>query len=248
MKLRQVALVAAELEPVSEALQDVFGLGEPYDDPGVGEFGLHNVVFPIADTYLEVVSPKQEGTTAERYLQRRKGDGGYMALFQTNDIAQEKRRMKDLGVRTVWEADLDDAKAIHLHPRDVGGAIMSLDVMIPVQSWRWAGPGWEARSKTDVTSRIVGVELQAEDPEALAARWADVLNAKAVKDGRGYRIDLDFGTHVHVMPADNDRGDGIAGVDLMTADKDAILANAKARGIPHDRDCVEICGTKFYLK
>ncbi len=34
-----------------------------------------------------------------------------------------------------------------------------------------------------------------------------MLNAKAEKNGSGYRIDMDFGTHVHVMPAENDRGE-----------------------------------------
>jgi hypothetical protein len=248
MKLRQVALVAGELAPVQEDLQEVFGLGEPFDDPGVGEFGLCNAVFPIGDTFLEVVCPKQEGTTAERYLERRKGDGGYMAIFQTEDAAVEKKRMADLGVKIVWEADLEDAKGLHLHPRDVGGAIVSLDVMIPPESWRWGGPNWEERSKTDVTTKIVGVEVQSEDPEKLANRWADVLNAKAKKNGSGYRINLDNDTHVRIIPAVDGRGDGVSGVDLAVANKDAVLARAKERGAACDDNCVTLCGTNFYMQ
>src|SRR4051812_18782707 len=69
-RLRQVALVARELEPVAGRIRSELGLGEPFRDPGVGEFGLQNVVFAIGDTFLEVVSPVREGTTAGRYLDR----------------------------------------------------------------------------------------------------------------------------------------------------------------------------------
>jgi hypothetical protein len=248
MKLRQVALVAKELAPVSKALQDVFGLGDPFDDPGVGEFGLCNAVFPVGDTFLEVVCPKQEGTTAERYLERRKGDGGYMAIFQTEDAAVEKQRMADLGVKIVWEADLEDAKGLHLHPRDVGGAIVSLDVMIPPESWRWGGPNWEQRSKTGVTAKIVGVEVQSLEPEKLANRWAEILDANAEPSGSGFSIALDNSTYVRIIPAVDGRGDGISGVDLEVNDKDAVLAKAKEAGAACDGDCVTICGTNFYLK
>ena len=46
-------------------------LADPFDDPGVGEFGLINAVFPVGDTFVEVVSAVQPGTTAGRYLARR---------------------------------------------------------------------------------------------------------------------------------------------------------------------------------
>ena len=36
-------------------------LGEPFDDPGVAQFGLRNAVFAIGDTFLEVVSPSSAG-------------------------------------------------------------------------------------------------------------------------------------------------------------------------------------------
>src|SRR5262249_5880592 len=82
MRLRQVALPAAAVDPTLAALQRVLGLGEPFRDPGVTEFGLVNGVFALGDTFLEVVSPARPGTTAGRWLERRGGDAGYMAIFQ----------------------------------------------------------------------------------------------------------------------------------------------------------------------
>jgi hypothetical protein len=69
-------LVAAELEPVAARLRSELGLGEPYHDAGVGQFGLHNAVFSVGDTFLEVVAPTRPATTAGRYLERRGGDSG----------------------------------------------------------------------------------------------------------------------------------------------------------------------------
>ena len=242
MHLRQIALVAAELEPVVDDLQETFGLGAPFADEGVGLFGLHNAVFPIGSTYLEVVSPERPGTTAGRLLERRGGDGGYMAIFQTDDLDADRKRVESLGVRIVWETDLGDAATIHLHPRDVGAAIVSIDHMDPPESWRWAGPGWEERSRTDVSRAIVGATVQAADPDAMAGRWSEVLDAK--RDGR----ELHLGdTRVRFVAAEDERGDGICAVDLAVADPDAIRQTAAARGLPTTEDTVEVCGVRFRL-
>ena len=170
-----------------------------------------------------------------------------MAIFQTEDAAVEKKRMADLGVNIVYEADLEEAKGLHLHPRDVGGAIVSLDVMKPVESWKWGGPGWEDRTRRDVTKKIVGVEVQSADPKKLANRWAEVLNSSAVAEGSGFRIALDNGTYACIVPAKDDRGEGISGVYLDVADKERLLAKARERNLPCDDACVTVCGTNFYL-
>jgi hypothetical protein len=86
VRLRQAVLVAAELEPVAGRLREELGLGEPYADPGVAEFGIHNAVFALGDAFLEVIAPTGPGTAAGRYLERRGGDGGYMLIFQLDDL------------------------------------------------------------------------------------------------------------------------------------------------------------------
>ena len=91
VRLRQAVLVARDLEPVSERLRAELGLGEPFADPGVGAFGLHNAVYAIGDAFLEVVSPTQPDTAAGRYLDRR-GDGGYMVIFQFADLDAARER------------------------------------------------------------------------------------------------------------------------------------------------------------
>ena len=115
-----------------------------------------NAVFPVGDAFLEIVSPVQEGTTAGRLLDKHGGDYGYMVIMQLSDLEAARARLDGLGVRVVWKADLRDAAGTHLHPKDVGGTILSLDWMDPPESWRWAGPDWEQHVRTDVVSGLSG--------------------------------------------------------------------------------------------
>ncbi len=174
MRLRQIALAARDLDAATDDLCAVLGIEIAFRDPGVKVFGLRNAVMPVGDTFLEVVSPIDPGASAARWLSRRGGDGGYMAILQTPDLAAERRRLERLGVRVVWEASLEDIAAIHLHPRDVGAAIVSFDEPRPPESWRWAGP-WRGHVRNDRVGVLRGAVLQAADPDALAARWGEVL-------------------------------------------------------------------------
>ncbi|MEO6398603.1 MAG: VOC family protein, partial [Tepidiformaceae bacterium] len=183
MRLRQIALVAAQLEPVVDDLCAVFGIRVAFNDPGVGTYGLENAVMPIGNTFLEVVAPVRPETTAGRYLQRRGGDGGYMVILQSDDLDADRARFAELGIRVVAQLDFDHARGTHLHPRDVGGAILSVDDMDPPESWEWAGPDWKAAVDISLVAGITGVAIQAGDAGALADRWAEVLGREVQTDG-----------------------------------------------------------------
>jgi hypothetical protein len=240
MRIRQVALVARTLEPVVDDLRAVLGLEHVFHDPGVGVFGLHNAVMPIRDQFLEVVSPLEEGTTAGRFLDKRGGDGGYMVIFQTADLAGDRGRLGRLGIRIVWEITLDDIATVHLHPRDVGGAIVSIDQPDPPPSWRWGGPEWTAAPAAGVRA-ITSVTIAAAEPDVVAARWAGVLDAPAA--GREIRID---GGVIRFVAAE-DRTDGVVAVGLDAPDPERVLEAARARGLRPDAHGVSIGGVRFVL-
>ena len=171
--------MARDCGQVAGELRRVFGWPPPFHDPGVGQFGLTNAVFAVGDTFVEVVAPARPGTTAGRYLERRGGDGGYMAIFQVRDLAAARSRVAGLGVRVVWTAELPDIAATHLHPGDVPGAIVSLDWADPEQSWRWAGPSWTGRVPDHAPGGVTGLTIEVSDPAAAARRWAAVLGISA---------------------------------------------------------------------
>lgn len=179
-RLRQVVLAAPTLQPLADRIQGHFGLPDPFHDPGVGEFGLENAVFAVGDTFLEIVSPTRPDTAAGRYLARRGNPeaAGYMAIFQVDDLAAARARIAGLGVRVVWQADLDDIAGTHLHPADVPGAIVSVDWADPPESWHWAGPRWRGQADPDrEPGAIEGFTLAASDPAGSEKRWAEVLDA-----------------------------------------------------------------------
>jgi hypothetical protein len=112
-----------------------------------------------------------------------------MLIFQLDDLRSARERAQALGVRTVWSVDLDDISASHLHPADIGGAIVSIDRPLPPESWRWGGPDWIGDAGEGAPGRLAGVTVRVPDPDSVAARWAEVLGLRA--DGRTLRLDRD---------------------------------------------------------
>jgi hypothetical protein len=167
-------IAVADLDASVALLRSELALGEPFADPDVAYFGLRNAVFAIGDTFLELVSPVQEGTAAGRLLERRGGDCGYMAMLQVEDVAAARERARALGIREVFEVEFDDIAEAHLHPADIGGAIVSVSEPRPPSSWRWGGPDWPGRSADGAVS---GLTVAVADPEATGERWRHVAGA-----------------------------------------------------------------------
>ena len=202
IRLRQIALVAADLEPTVTELCDALDLTVCFRDPGVGEFGLHNALMVIGDQFLEVVSPTTDGTTAGRLLEKRGGDGGYMALYEVDDLDRRIEQLRDNDVRIVWAGDFPTIRGRHLHPRDVGGAIVSIDQPEPKGSWTWAGPDWQP-FESSVVGGIAGITVAASDPDGMRSRWSELGLDRSAR-------------FVEAGP----RGDGIDGLDLVAVDRE----------------------------
>ena len=215
-----MALVARDLGPVVEALRHALGPGvdDPFHDPGVREFGLENAVLAVGDTFVEVVSPVQPDTTAGRYLDRRGGDSGYMAIFQVPDVTEARRRINDVGVRVVWQADLPDIAGTHLHPQDAPGAIVSIDWANPADSWRWAGPAWTGKAPPHGPGGITSLTVEVDEPKKAASQWAELLGCTAATAGDDVVVALDGGRQqIFFVPCPAGRTGGITGVTVALA-------------------------------
>ena len=242
MRLRQIALVASELRPVETEIAEQLGLEVCYRDPGLAGFGLRHGLYAIGDHILEVVVPKQPGTTAGRFLDRRGGDGGYMVLVQTDDLDAERQRVTDAGFRIVHDGGTvqptvfgDETPArihgIHLHPKDVGGAILSIDQADPPESWGWAGYDWHYHQRLEVVTDLLAIDIQATEPDEMAQRWGRALGHD-VTEAR--ELVLSDAT-IRFVEATDGRGDGLAAVDLLAADR------------TRAGETIELCGTRFNL-
>jgi len=253
LRLRQIALVAAELGPIEAELTDVLGIDVCYRDPGVGHFGLENALLPIGSQLLEVVAPIQENTAGGRYLERRGGDGGYMVITQCDEHAPRRQRVEDLGIRIVNQFETDEFRNMQMHPKDTGGSFFEIDEQLGANAhdadgpWEPAGPDWKAGQRLDRVNGIAAAEIQADDPAAVAARWAEIAQLELGADATGNpALTLDNAT-VRFVPCTDGRPEGLGGLDLITADKPAILTAASDRGIMISDDQLQLCGMRLNL-
>jgi hypothetical protein len=211
-RLRQVVVAARRLTPVAEQLESALGVRDPFRDAGVGHFGLENAVYALGDTFVEIVAPTRDGTAAGRQLDRRGGDCGYMVMFELADAAAVRERLNAAGVRVVWETSHEDIVDVHLHPKDVPGAIVALDVTEPVGSWRWGGPKWTGTIPAYAAGGLRSLTVATADPAATAGRWAAVLGLEAPGEPV---LELDGGAQqIRFVPAGTDRGQGIVAVEV----------------------------------
>ena len=245
-RLRQIAFAAHDLDAAVDDLCAVLDLRVSYNDPSVAVFGLRNAVLPVGDTFLEVVSPLRPDTAAGRYLERRGGDCGYMVLLQVADTDATRQRAAQLGVTIVWQIDLDDIRGTHLHPRELGGPLLSFDSATPPAAWRWAGIEWERTLPSHVAQSIAAVDMACSNPIRTSQRWAALFDRSAVMHRNGAEIALDQGT-LRFLPGAPEGVDAVVAIDLRTTDRARALAAARERGLPIIDDSVVICGTQVRL-
>lgn len=253
MRLRQIAVVAADLEAVLEQLCTVFGVELCHRDPKIAQFGLHNALVPIGNQFLEVVSPLagSTGTAGERFLQRR-GDGGYMVICQTDDFDTMRRRVDALGVRLVHAFEVPgDIIDMQLHPKDTGGTLFEVDQILAPGGdaldgpWRYAGPDWQRARRTDRVGAIRAAQLDCQDPMAVAQRWGQLLGSAPQAFGTGASLALD--NAVLRFVAHEGRPEGLGAIDVSCADVAAVLAAATRAGLEHTDGSVTVAGLRCNL-
>ncbi len=251
MWLRQIALVAHDLDPVVRPLCDVLGLTVAYNDPGVGIFGLVNAVMPVGGEFLEVVQPVQGDASALRYLHRRGGDAGYMVILQSEDAHAHRDRILGLGARKIAEHD-GTYVFTHFHPGDFGGVLTSVDSVTGVEDWLdpdsdWPPAGREWRNaRSDNATGIRAVSIQSRAPGKLAERWGELLQGEVAMADDGPEVRLARGVIRFVDPVDED-GTGVVGIDIAMRDRGKALEKARQLGLPVSGHTVRIGGVDFAL-
>jgi Glyoxalase-like domain len=193
IRLRQVVLAARDLHSTVDRMCSELGLRVCFNDPGVAEFGLHNALVSVGDQFIEVVSPIADNTAAGRLLDRRGAEvTAYMVMFEVDDLDARLDELTTAQVRTVWSGDFPTIRGRHLHPGDIGGAIVSLDQTDPAGSWLWGGPSWTAHTDNSIVTSIAGYTIAVDDPAAVTTLWSlfGLLHGVQFVEGTTSTIDL----------------------------------------------------------
>jgi hypothetical protein len=248
VRLRQICLVAPQLEPVIADIADIMGLRVCYRDGNVAKYGLVNALLPVDTILLEVVSPSREGTAAGRFLDRTAGRGGYMAIFCCDDPDAYGKRANAIGVRTANVMTHAPYHGVQLHPRDCRAAFIEFnhtdggdDVLGPYPP---AGPDWQNAIRKDVTQALVGVEMQSPDPKGLAEHWGRIVGVDVGTNDKG-EAELKLpNADFHFVKGDSEI---MSGLTFRVGDVRAVRDAAKAKGYAVSGNEFFLAGVVFHL-
>ncbi|MGF7162388.1 hypothetical protein FHS85_004042 [Rhodoligotrophos appendicifer] len=253
IRLRQICLMTAALEPAIDTLMEVFGLTVCYGKADLSRYGIayvppppfqaeffakHGLVsaqLPIGETFLELVAPTRADTPAGRFLERR-GPGGYMVITEVEDTRLYAARIEAEGVRLAGTVDYPTYHELQLDPRDMGAAILSFSMQREGRpfdgGWYPGGPDWQRRAAPGFTAIRVA-ELAVKAPADVAAKWGAVIGRPVVEQDGIARIGLE-GSEIRFVPDVSGRPDRLDSLHIEMDDFRAAQERARAKGL-----CVE---------
>jgi len=252
LRLRQICLVAKQLEPVVEDIRAIFGLEVCHRDPGVAKYGLVNALFPIGTSFLEIVAPVEPGTAAGRFLDRSRGHGGYMAIFDCENPERRRRHAEAIGIRVANVIEYEDYLGIQLHPRDCRAAMIEFnhtrggDAL--AGAYHPAGPDWRAAIRTEQARVLLETEIETADPANLAEHWANILQLAVRGGARDPRIELAHGGIIRFVRVPEGSAECLGGLRIEMADIPRACAQAASRGYPINGNSLHLAGVHFRLQ
>lgn len=233
LRLRQICLVAPDIEKAEADIFAVLGSRPCYRDPNVAKYGLQNALFPIGVDLLEVVVPTRADTAAGRFLERSGGRGGYMVIMDCSDVDRRRKHVESLGIRIVNVLEYDGFKAIQLHPRDGRAAILEFNETVGgdvrIGPYHPAGPDWPMVAQRPTTSRLLSVEVESPSPKELAAHWANILEV-SLSGSEQLRIQLEY-SGISFRACENGHAEGVVSLNIAVQEPERAMRVANDRGL-----------------
>lgn len=248
IRLRQICLVAPQLEPVIADIGAIMGLSVCHRDGNVAKYGLVNALLPVDTILLEVVAPFREGTAAGRFLDRTKGRGGYMAIFACDDPDARGKHANAMSVRTANVITHPPYHGVQLHPRDCRAAFIEFNHTEGsddlLGAYPPAGPDWQNYIRKDVTQALTAVEMQSPDPQGLAEHWGRIIGIAVTTNKAGLpQLDLPNASF-HFVKGE---AEIMSGLDFRVGDVAAVCNAARDKGYVVSDNGFAISGVTFRL-
>ncbi|KAK0103508.1 hypothetical protein ONS95_005529 [Cadophora gregata] len=269
-RLRQIALVARDLEKARHLLTTTIGTEVIYEDPAVEQWGLKNILVPIGGDIIEVVSPTLPTAPATRHLEKLNADaGGYMIIMQTH-MPSALTRLEHITIRNlarpIFTHSSSDSDLVQYHPKGIPGGMMpELDSHRPDRAhpdplyercspWHAAGPKeryglYREGMKRCGDLRLVNVVLRLRagdgDVEGAAKKWEEIFGV-----ARGKRSDeLGFtNAKLRFCKGEKGRNEGLVEVGIAVEGmerRDGILKRAEWEGLKIQGGVLEMLGIRW---
>ena len=223
VRIRQIALCAPDIRPVERQAEQALDITAAQRDKPGPPIWMYNGVFPIGNTFLEILQPERPEAPTTKFLEKQGGSAGYMLILQVDDLEKARARVEALNIRVAWDMGVGirhgvNAGALHLHPSDTGGPLTSLDWMENWDDWAWAGNAWQWHQRTDVVSGIVAAEIRSADPDRLAARFGELLG-REVEGARSITLEDSI---IRFVEGPEGSRDLLTGIDMVATDRSRV--------------------------
>jgi hypothetical protein len=221
-ELRQVGLATLDHAAAVRAATELLELGPGFDDPLLAAWHLADFTAPIGpDTYLEILAPTTPDHSMTRWLGRAGGAAGWVLSTQVPSLDGINERAAERGVRIAVQTQAMGHNIVQFHPLDVG-VLLELDEFLPRGAWFWDDMETARAAQASRTAKvdnIVAVDVAAENPAAMAATWAALIDIEP-PDETADGAAIAFGSRtIRFVPATGGRT-GIVAVDLHATDRE----------------------------
>ncbi|EXJ54547.1 hypothetical protein A1O7_09888 [Cladophialophora yegresii CBS 114405] len=263
-RLRQIALVAEDLDRAQHLLTTVLGTEVVFVDPQVAQWGLKNFLVAIGGDLIEVVAPFKDDTTAGRLLKKR-GEGGYMIIMQTLDAAARRKDIESRGLaRVIFSHAHDDVLCVQYHPKGIAGGMMpELDSHAPSPTnptplesafspWHACGSDYHKYSsgmKRCAHLKLLNTTLRLApgqaDVEAAARQWEDYFGIP--REGKSQLVFTN--SRLSFVPGVDGKPEGLESITIEVKGRrrfEGMLDVARKEGLCGD-GWINMLGVKWYF-
>ncbi|MEH6475918.1 MAG: hypothetical protein V7727_09515 [Sneathiella sp.] len=241
IRLRQVCLATLDIQGVEGTISRILDQS-PCHKEQLDHFGLENTLFAVGGSFIEIVAPTRENTAVHRFLSRSAGLGGYMAIFDCDDVSIRKQAAERLNIRTAFERSDEKADLLQLHPQDTGITLVEFDHHYGGEdrfaTYQWAGDNWQKDLNKDID--IFGVTMNCQNIEEKTAQWSQLFGLPAVNAN----IQLD---HANIEFTASQDPDHFSSMHLGCAHPDAVLDRAIAEGLSIKNNSFELAGLRWHI-
>ena len=126
-KIEHVALAVADLEASIRLYTEVWGLSLEHREL-VEEQGVEEAMFPIGDSYIQLLCPTGPDTTVGRFIAKN-GEGLHHIAYEVDDIEAALAALAAAGARLIDEKPRKgsrNTRVAFVHPKPNAGVLVEL--------------------------------------------------------------------------------------------------------------------------